>query len=210
MRSLLISFLFLLLSLGMQAQPAGFRRVEDVDRFKERFSAESARVLSITSDFRQEKELAALSEKISSTGKFWFKRSDRVRIDYEMPFVYRLIINGDKILLKDEQKENRVNVKSSKLFQQVNKVMLDCIQGSVMDSKDFKTAVFENDQQFMLEMVPVTKGMSDFFSVISLYVDKSDYSVSKIRMTEDGGDSTLMVFTNKQVNQSVSDEIFAL
>lgn len=209
MHSVLFGVL-LLVSFQSLAQPAGFRPVPGVADFKKRFAEESARVTSITSDFRQEKELAALAEKMTSTGKFWFKRSDRVRIDYEKPFIYRLIINGDRILLKDEQKENRVNVKSNKLFQQVNKIMLDCIQGTILDSKDFTTTILENEQQFLLRMVPVNKGIKDFFSTIDLYVDKADYSVSRIIMMEPGGDQTLLVFTNKQLNKPVNDEVFAL
>lgn len=208
MRNLLTALLFLL-SLQVIAQPAGFRTISNVDDFKKRFSAESARIVSISSDFRQEKALAALEERMTSTGKFWFKRSDRVRIDYEKPFVYRLIINGDKILLKDEQKENRVNVKSNKLFQQVNKIMLDCIQGTILDSKDFNTSVSENATQYLLQMVPVNKTIRDFFATINLYVDKADYSASRIIMVEPGGDETILSFTNKQVNKTVGDEIFA-
>jgi outer membrane lipoprotein-sorting protein len=202
--------LFLLVSATAFAQPAGFTPVADVVNFKKAFSAESARVLSITSDFQQEKELAALSEKITSTGKFWFKRSNRVRIDYEKPFIYRLVISGDKILLKDEQKENRVNVKSSKLFQQVNKIMLDCVQGTIMESKDFTTVVLENDKTYLMRMTPVNRSLRDFFATINLYVDKKDYSVSRIDMIEPEGDQTVLKFTNKLLNQPVKDEVFAL
>jgi outer membrane lipoprotein-sorting protein len=209
MRKVLFGVLFLI-SIQTLAQPAGFRPVPDLGEFRKRFSEESARVTSITSDFRQEKELAALSEKMTSTGKFWFKRSNRVRIDYEKPFVYRLIINGDRILLKDEQKENRINVKSNKLFQQVNKIMLDCIQGTILESRDFTTTIFENDGQFLLKMVPLNKNIREFFSTIDLYVDKTDYSVSRINMIEPGGDQTLLIFTNKQLNKPVKDEVFAL
>lgn len=202
--------LLLLVSAGAVGQPAGFKPVTDVVNFRKAFSAESARVLSITSDFQQEKELAALSEKITSTGKFWFKRSDRVRIDYEKPFIYRLVISGDKILLKDEQKENRVNVKSSKLFQQVNKIMLDCVQGTILESKDFTTTILENDMVYLMQMTPVNRSLRDFFATINLYVDKKDYSVSRIDMIEPGGDQTILRFTNKLLNQPVKDEVFAL
>ena len=80
---------------------------------------------SIESSFTQEKVLTALTEKITSTGQFWFKRSNRVRIEYLKPFTYTMIMNGDKMLLRDDQKENRVNVRSNKLFQQINQIMID-------------------------------------------------------------------------------------
>jgi outer membrane lipoprotein-sorting protein len=192
------------------AQSDPFKPIKDLNAFKGSFSTESAKVLSISSDFTQEKELSALKEKITSSGKFWFKRSNRVRIDYQSPFIYRLIMNGDRILLKDEQKENRVNVKSNKLFQQVNRIMVDCIQGTILSSKDFTTVVAENDKYYRLEMTPVNKNLKEFFSTINLYVEKADYSASRIEMNEPGGDRTVLTFSNKQINQTVNDEIFSL
>jgi outer membrane lipoprotein-sorting protein len=192
------------------AQPAGFSAVKDLAAFKTRFSTESSKVLSITSDFKQEKELIALTEKITSTGKFWFKRTNKVRIDYQKPFVYRLIMNGEKILIKDDQQENRVNVKSNKLFQQVNKIMLDCIQGTILSSKDFSSIVYENDKSYLLAMTPNSKALKEFFETIYLSVDKKDYSVNSIEMKEPGGDRTVLTFTNKSLNQPVNEDIFAL
>jgi outer membrane lipoprotein-sorting protein len=211
MYRIILLILFLRVISSAEAQQMGaFTVVKDLSAFKTRFSAESAKVLSISSDFTQEKELLAVKEKITSTGKFWFKRSDRVRIDYQKPFIYKLVMNGDRILLKDEQKENRVNVKSNKLFQQVNRIMVDCIQGTILTSNDFSTAVLENEKFYRLEMTPVNKSLKDFFSTIHLYVEKADYSVSKIEMNEPGGDRTVMSFTNKHLNLQVSDEVFAL
>jgi outer membrane lipoprotein-sorting protein len=209
LRPIMLLLIFSLPLAHASAQPTGFNLIKDLTAFKAKFSSESAKVLSITSDFQQEKILTALTEKITSTGKFWFKRSNQVRIDYQKPFVYRLIMNGDKILLKDEQKENRVNLKSNKLFQQVNKIMLDCIQGTILSSKDFNTRVFENEKSFLLEMIPADKSLKEFFTSIQLYVDRTDYSVRTIEMHEPGGDETILTFTNKQLNQPVNDEVFA-
>ena len=61
-----------------------------------------------------------LSDKIVSTGKFWFKRENKVRMEYEKPSYYLLVINGNNIKTKDSQKENKVSSKSNKVFEQVN------------------------------------------------------------------------------------------
>lgn len=206
----LLTLGFLLLNSGAAAQFKGYSPVSDLESFRKSFAERSGRIQTIVSNFRQEKQLIALTETIASTGQFWFRRSDQVRIDYKKPFVYRMIMNGDKILIKDEQKENRINVRSNKLFQQVNRIMLDCIQGSILSSKDFSTRVFENDAYYLLELTPTGKGIRDFFEVILLKVDKTDYSVSSIEMSEPGGDKTLMTFTEKKLNVPVADEVFAL
>lgn len=200
----------LIFALQAFAQYPGYKSITDLAAFKKQFAVESAKVQSITSDFVQQKELLALTETITSSGKFWFKRSNRVRIDYTKPFTYRMVMNGDKMMVKDDQKESRINVKSNKLFQQVNKVMIDCVQGTILDSKDFTTRVFENDKTYLLEMTPVSKTLKEFFQTIVLSVEKKDYSVKSIDMNEPSGDKTTITFSNKVLNAQVANEVFAL
>jgi outer membrane lipoprotein-sorting protein len=191
-------------------QYAGYKPVADLTAFKKTFTSESAKVMTITSDFTQEKILSALTEKITSTGKFWFKRNNRVRIEYLKPFSYLMIMNADKIHVRDNQKENTINVKSNKVFQQVNRIMIDCVQGTILESKDFSTKVYENDKVYLLEMTPASKSLRDFFQTILLKVDKRDYSVNAIEMNEPGGDQTIISFHNKKLNEQVGDAVFAL
>ena len=153
--------------------------------------------------------LTALTEKITSTGKFWFKRSNKVKIEYLKPYTYTMIMNGDKMLFRDDQKENRVNVRSNKLFQQINQIMIDCVQGTVLDSKDFNVGVFEDERTYLLEMVPATKSLREFFSTIVLKVDKKDYTATSIEMNEKSGDSTTIVFKDKKLNTQLPDAVFA-
>jgi len=208
--SVLLIVVFLYCSNVASAQYDGYNPIADLTGFKKKFVIESAKVVSITSDFTQEKTLTALTEKITSSGKFWFKRSNRVRIEYLKPFVYLMIMDGDKMLVRDNEKENKINVKSNKLFQQVNRIMIDCVQGTILDSKDFTTKVFEDDKVFLLEMTPVSKALREFFQTIVLRVDKHDYSVNSIEMNEPEGDKTIISFKNKRLNEQVADAVFAL
>lgn len=201
--------LLLLFPVCSQAQYSGYLPVSNLAEFKKEFAVQSAKISSITSTFTQEKMLSALTEKITSSGTFRFKRSNKVRIEYTSPFSYLMVMNGDRIMVNDGQKEMQVNVKSSKLFQQINRIMVDCVQGTILDSKDFKMRVFENDKQFLLEMRPVSKSLRDFFQTILLVVEKKDYSVHAIEMNEPSGDNTIITFTNKKLNDQLPDSVFA-
>ncbi len=194
-----------LLSFG---QYSGYQPVSDIAAFKKQFSAEAMKINSITSNFRQEKTLTALTETISSYGSFNFKRANKVRLEYTKPFSYVMVMNGDRMLVKDDGHENTVNLKSNKLFQQVNRIVVDCVQGTILDSKDFTSKVFENPKEFLLEMTPTSKNLKGFFQTIILIVDKKDYSVQSIRMNEPSGDTTIITFTEKKVNAPVSDSVF--
>jgi hypothetical protein len=59
-------------------------------------------------------------------------------------------------------------------------------------------------------MAPVTKGLKDFFNTINITVTKKDYAVTKIDMIEPGGDNTVISFTNREINNSIPDAIFAI
>jgi outer membrane lipoprotein-sorting protein len=208
---LVLSLLIFFLSINVSnAQYPGYKAIGDVAAFKKQFTTESAKILSIESDFTQEKTLTALTEKITSEGKFWFKRSNKVRIEYIKPFQYLMVMNGDKVLLRDGTKENRVNTKSNKLFQQVNRIMVDCMEGTIMDSKDFAVKVFENDKSYLLELTPNAKTLKSFFETVVLIVEKKDYTVRSIDMNEPGGDKTTLLFKDKKLNTQLADAVFAL
>ena len=208
MHKLLVIFFLLTAGLFAEAQYAGFSPVSDLAKFKTAFSAATQKTTSVKADFTQDKNLSMLSEKITSKGNFWFKKDSRVRMEYNQPFKYLMILNKDKVYVKDGQKESRVSTKSNKMFQQINKIMIDCMQGTMLENADFKTRVFENKNNTLVELTPVAKGMKELFKSINVIVDKKDFSVLSIEMNELSGDNTIMRFTNKELNASIPDTLF--
>ncbi|MEO6220779.1 MAG: outer membrane lipoprotein carrier protein LolA [Ginsengibacter sp.] len=196
--------------ISAKAQYPGYSPVADLKKFKVDFSAATQKSSSIKSDFVQEKNLAMLSEKIVSKGQFWFKKESRVRMEYKQPFTYLMILNKDKIFVKDGQKENKISTRSNKLFRQINKIMIDCMQGTTLSNPDFKTRVFENKNASLVELTPLTKGLKELFKTINVIVDKKDFSVNSILMQENSGDNTLIRFNNKELNASIADALFII
>ncbi len=208
MRKIILITFLIVTAFSTQAQYAGYSPVADIAKFKADFSAATQKTSSVKSDFVQDKNLSMLSEKISSRGKFWFKKESRVRMEYNQPFQYLMVLNKDKVYVKDGQKENKISAKSNKLFQQINRIMIDCMQGTMLSNSDFKTRVFENRNAVLVELVPVTKGLKELFKSINVIVDKKDFSVTSIEMQEISGDNTIMRFTNKELNASIPDTLF--
>jgi len=200
--------LLLVAGFASNAQYAGYTPVADLAKFKSEFSTATQKTTSIKSDFTQEKNLSMLSEKITSKGNFWFKKESKVRMEYNQPFKYLMILNKDKVYVKDGQKESKVSTKSNKMFQQINKIMIDCMQGTMLANTDFKTRVFENKTNTLVELTPVTKGLKELFRSINVIVDKKDFSVASIQMLENSGDNTIMRFTNKELNAAIADNLF--
>ena len=138
MRKIILILLVFAFCFSSKAQYPGYSPVEDFVKFKMDFSVATGKIVSIKSDFMQEKNLSMISEKIISKGKFWFKKESKVRMEYTQPYQYIMVLNKDKVFIKDGQKENTVSTKSNKLFQQINKIMIDCMQGTAFNNTDFK------------------------------------------------------------------------
>lgn len=192
------------------AQPKGFRAVGDENLFRKNYAKAAETTTSIKSSFRQEKNLSMLAEKINSDGLFYFKKTNKVRMEYTKPYKYLLIINNDKILIQNQQKKKVYSSGDNKLFKVINNVIMDCVQGRALQNKDFQAKVFENDKSYCLNLVPQAKEIKPLFSSIRIYIGKNDFSIDQLEMKEKMGDTTIITFVNKQLNTAIGDEVFSV
>jgi len=209
MNKFIIVFFFLPFALLAQV-PKGFTPVKDTAAFKQKMETQSKLVNSIESDFTQEKYLSVMSENIISKGHFCFKKINMLRWEYNDPYKYIIAINKDKMFIKDNGKVSKYDINSNKMFKSINEMMMNTVQGNLLNNKDYKAKYFESDKQYLLELSPLQKGAKDFLKVIQLYIDKSDYAVVKVKMIEPGDDYTSIEFTNRKNNQPVDDEKFII
>ena len=187
-----------------------FRLVKDTLVLKLKVENMSKALNSIDADFVQEKNLSVLSEKIISKGHLMFKKENLLRWEYFTPSKYLIVINKEKVFIKDEKKTSKYDMNSNKVFKEINDIMISCVQGTIFKSSKFKTSYFENEKYYKLEMTPKTKNMKDSFKKINLYFDKTITSVSKIEIIETSEDFTLIEFLNKKLNAPISENSFII
>ena len=205
-----IALSFRFFSTAYAQAPKGFSGIENVTALQSSLSNTAKTTQTISSDFSQLKHMKMMNDKVSSSGKFYFKKEDKIRIEYTAPFRYLLVMNGGQIMVRDENKTNKINTRNSKTMQSVNKVMMDCMRGTVFTNKDFTVKAYESKTQFLMRLTPVSSSIKNLFAGIDVYVEKSDNSVSKLVMNETGGDYTEMIFSNKKINTSVPDALFSI
>lgn len=210
MRKAIILVVLACCSFQLLAQTKGFRPITDKAAFKAKFSEAAKALQTIKSDFIQEKNLAVLDEKITSKGSFSFKKENKVRMEYKAPLNYLFVINKDKILVKTGGKSSTYSSKKNKLFEYINKIIVDCVQGTALDNKDFASKVSENNQYYLLNLEPLNKELKQYFSMINIFIDKKDYSVVKMEMLEPSGDNTVITFINKEINTAIPDAVFSV
>ncbi|MGM0504184.1 MAG: LolA family protein, partial [Bacteroidota bacterium] len=111
--------------------------------------------------------------------------------------------------IKDDENISSFDTESNKMFSEINNIMTGTIQGNLFhDSERFAVEYFENNQQYLLKLVPKMPEMKDMLQSIHLYIDKSDLSVAKIKMTESSDDYTSITFINRKLNTTIDNDKF--
>ncbi|HLC82205.1 MAG TPA: outer membrane lipoprotein carrier protein LolA [Bacteroidia bacterium] len=210
MKKILFILLLIISSVSYAQVPAGYKLVKDTTAFKQKMEEQSKLITTLESDFTQEKYLSVMSEKIISKGHFHFKKVNMLRWEYNNPYSYLIAINKDKMFIKDNGKVSKYDINSNKMFKSINEMMVNTVQGNLLNNKDYKAKFYENDKFYLLELSPLQKGAKDFLKVIQLYINKVDYAVDKVKMIEPSDDYTSIDFSNRKTNQAIADEKFII
>ena len=183
--------------------------MKDVASFKSKLNEVSGSINTIESDFTQEKNLSILSKPILSKGYFCYKKENKVRWEYIEPYSYLVIIQGSKLFIKDRNNKKQYDTQSNKMFQELNKFLVGCINGDILNkTTEYKIDYQENDAQYYVILMPNDKKMKVMISEIHIFFNKKDYSVDRLKMVEQGSDYTNINFNNKKLNGPISDEKF--
>ncbi len=199
-----------LICLSQFAFAQTFKQVKDTAALKQRIEQMSKATNAIESDFTQEKNLSVLSEKVNSKGHFCFKKENMLRWEYTTPYKYLILINKDKIWIKDDKKTSKYDLNANKVFKEINDIMISCVQGTIFKSNKFRISYFENDKYYKLELTPLAAAMKESLKKINMYFDKNVTSVSKLDMIEPNDDYTTLEFINKKLNGALADNIFSI
>ena len=159
----------------------------------------SKSIKSIRSSFRQVKDLTFMNSKVSSGGVFLFKKDNsknQVRWEYTTPFSYIIVMDGDNVVMKDNNKVSRFDMSTSKIFEEIN------------DRKNFTFKYSDKGDEFHVSMVPGKENLKKYLKEIQMVISKKDYAVSFLKMIENTGDSTTLFFTDKKINGNVSGKEF--
>ncbi|MFH1121861.1 MAG: outer membrane lipoprotein carrier protein LolA [Bacteroidota bacterium] len=207
MRYILI-VVFCLSGMISPAQKDGFKKVADPREIELKLVKASASVNTITSDFVQEKHLDYLSVVIESKGKFWFKKPGILRWEYTEPYKYLIVINQGKIIIKDEDKKNEFDVNSNKAFQELNNIIVNSVNGTLIESDKYDYEILEGRESWLVRLYPKNEQIKKVMSNIELYFLKTDLSVNKIKMVESDQDFTIITLRNKKFNDPIPASVF--
>ncbi len=204
------SLFFISLLISQQVAAQTFTAVKDTAAMQKKLAEESKKIMSIDCSFTQEKNMSMLSDRVISNGKFYFKKDNKVRLEYLQPVNNLVVMNHGKMLIRDVKKSIQTDVHQNKLFLQLNNIILGSINGSLFSSKEFTVVFFESAGLVKVELKPVSKILRNFLNNIVIVLEKKDFTATRIEMHEPSGDNTILTFSDKKINGQVDDSLFAV
>ena len=201
---LLIGLLLCSISLSAQYQKATEEQKKEV---LDKITKASGDMTTMQGDFTQVKELSFMDDKVTSEGKMYYKKTNKIRWEYVKPYKYVFSMDGQNVRLNNADK---IPVKSSKIFGEISRVMTGGISGSgLVDSPDFDSQFMVGKDDYQIILTPKKKEIKDMFSSVQLYVGKSDNRIRSVELVEKSGDKTTITLKNVKINAAIDDSIFS-
>lgn len=138
----------------------------------------------------------------SSAGEFWIQKPNRFRWHYSTPYVQKIISNGEKLWIYDEDLE-QVTIKEAS--ESIESSPLAVIVGATsLDTAFDVTPVDGLDNLQWLRLIP--KAESNSFEFIE--VGFKNGLLSKMRLKDNFGQTTHLTFTDVMVDTSIDTNRF--
>ncbi len=200
MQKIIIIFTVGLLSMHLQGQEQNSVLKKIINKNKT--------IHTIESDFLQVKHISFFEDSLVSTGKFFFRRPDKMVWKYEHPFLYAIVINGDSISLRDEKKLRQFDARTNGMFSQIKEVIFNMVSGNMLTDSSYQTHLVKAPLYDIIQFYPKNEMMKKYLTRIDLYFDKKTWDVMQIKMNEASGDYTFLYFKNRKTNQPLSNDVF--
>lgn len=169
----------------------------------------ASQLQTLQCDFVQTKHLKMLNDKLVSHGKMYYKKSDKLRWEYTTPYHYIFILNGSRVLLKNEKRNDIIDVNQNKVFKEIARLMMNSVVGkSLSDSRDFSSKISSSNSELIATLTPMRKDLKQMFKQISLYFSQSTSLVYKVILVEKNGDKTIIELKNAKKNEPVNTNVF--
>ena len=151
MKRLLVICSMLLLFLVVKAQLSQ-------DAIIAKINAAVSKIETIQCDFVQTKHMKMLNNKMVSTGIMAYKQSDKLRWEYKKPYTYVFILNGTKVYLKKESRNDVIDIKQNKVFKSIAEIMMNSVIGKCLtNNKEFKVSILDVNNQWVASLIPQKK-----------------------------------------------------
>ena len=203
-RLLILLFIFVSVHLSLTAQ-------QSEAQIRQAITQAASAMKTMQCDFTQTKHLKMLNDKMTSKGRMYYQQTNRLRWEYTSPYSYTFILNDDKVLLKNKQRNDVIDVNKNKLFREIARIMMNSVVGtSLTDDKSFKSTITTNNSEWIASLLPQRKDLKQLFQKIILHFSKKNAMVKQVELIEKNGDRTVIELNNIRTNEKISADMFTI
>jgi outer membrane lipoprotein carrier protein len=164
-------------------------------------------VSGFTADFSQSSSIKAMEITDSASGRAFFKRSGKMRWEYETPD-RQIIITDGKTLWVFRPEDNQVMIGKAPSFFKGGKGFSFLSDMKVIKQKfDMVLEKESKEGFFVLKLLPIEKTYD--IAEIYLWISRNTFDVVRILTYNSYGDETRIVFNNIQLKQELDDSLFS-
>ena len=203
-RLLILLFVFVSVHLSLTAQ-------QSEAQIRQAITQAASAMKTMQCDFTQTKHLRMLNDKMTSKGRMYYQQTNRLRWEYTSPYSYTFILNDDKVLLKNAQRNDVIDVNKNKLFREIARIMMNSVVGaSLTDDKSFKSTIATNGSEWTATLLPQRKDLRQLFQKIILHFNRTNAMVKQVELIEKNGDKTVIELNNIRTNEKISADMFTI
>ena len=203
-RLLILLFVLVSVHLSLMAQ-------QNEAQIRQAITQAASTMKTMQCDFTQTKHLKMLNDKMTSKGRMYYQQTNRLRWEYTSPYSYTFILNDDKVLLKNKQRNDVIDVNKNKLFREIARIMMNSVVGtSLTDDKSFKSTIATNGNEWIASLLPQRKDLKQLFQKIILHFSKKNAMVKQVELIEKNGDKTVIELNNIRTNEKISADMFTI
>ncbi len=167
---------------------------------------------TITADFVQVKHISLLDEPLTSTGRFVFKRPDRIRLQIDKPQPALIVINGHDVQmpnLPERERKALAMAPVATMFQQLGAIFTGNTQALQEGFEVSAAAVAGADPPAIaVDLQPRLAAWQQMFRTIHIRFAGAHWMAQEIRLENGLGDRLEISLRNVQRNTDVPDAIF--
>lgn len=204
MRSFL---LIILLFCGHFVQAQNFTKISSTAECKAKIDKKAKSTQAISANFSETVHSAMFNNPKTGSGKLKYKKTNKIRWEHTAPKKQIVLINGSKVRLYENGKENK-NAASSQVIKKVQALMIQLFSGEFLNEKEFNIEYYESSSEYKLILKPKSSRMSKYISKVEMYFSKKELTLNKMVLVESADERIVYGFSNIVINGQISESSF--
>ncbi len=205
MKKIALAAAFFATTLLFTAQPA---RSQDAAAVVSNIQKKYAPINDLKSPFTQVTRIKDLEEKISSSGKVWFKKPAMMKWQYEEPWKDTIVSDGKKVWYFDSQENQVAETEFDSVWAgSLGSYTVISILEDLDRLFDVRIGAGSKDEQGNI-LLDLKQKQQEQAKQVTIAVDPKTYTLRRIIIGDLFGNTTIIELGTAEVNSGIPDSFF--